>query len=470
MARRDLPTGTAVLERLAAHGISRSVLALCVLWLVAVGPIVADMSAQPAPRFALTGALVDDGAIIIDGYRLGVDKAERDGHLYSDKAPGQEVIAVPAYAAARAVGAEPARVDRVEGNLTLWWVTFWSATLPGVGIILLVAVAGHRRGTPVPVAALATLLFGTLLLPFSVNLYGHVLAALLGFAAWVVLDRRPSTTGRALAAGGLVGVAVLVEYQMAIVALALLGLLVVRRRWSGVIAFAAAGLPCAVALGAYQAAAFGSPWSSGYGGKDAHQGATLLVTGVPRPDNALSMLVGPRGLFLFTPVVLLALVGLVQRWRQTRDSGAAVGLVVAAGFLLLQAGWQNPYGGEMPGPRYVIPMLPFLGLGLGHIWLRTPPLLRRWVAGISVASMVIASAGDHLLGGSTPAVTGHLNQIAADGVNPVVWSLALGPVGWVLYAASVIGAIWLYRSTSAGERTVPVVGAEVASPTHSPVG
>ena len=276
-------TATTALERLAAHGISRPVLALCLLWLVAVGPIVTDMSAQPAPRFALTGALVDDGAIVIDGYRLGVDKAERDGHLYSDKAPGQEVLAVPAYVAARAVGAEPARVDRVESNLTLWWVTFWSAVLPGVGIILLVAVAGHRRGTPVPVAALATLAFGTMLLPFSVNLYGHVLAALLGFAAWLVIDRRPSTIGRALVAGGLVGVAVLVEYQMAIVALALVALLVVRRSWTGLVAFAAAGLPSAVALGAYQAAAFGSPWSSGYGGKDAHQGATLLVTGIPRP-------------------------------------------------------------------------------------------------------------------------------------------------------------------------------------------
>ena len=131
----------------------------------------------------------------IDGYRLGPDHTDRDGHVYSDKAPGQEVLAVPAYLGARLVGADPARTGRIEGNLSLWWVTLWSAGLPGVGIILLVAVAAHRRGTPIPPPALATLAFGTLLLPFSINLYGHLLGALLGFGAWLVIDRRPASLG-----------------------------------------------------------------------------------------------------------------------------------------------------------------------------------------------------------------------------------------------------------------------------------
>ena len=144
----------------------------------------------------------------------------------------------------------------------------------------------------------------------------------------------------------------------------------------------------------------------------------------------------------------MALIGLAQRWRSSRDEGALVALLVAAGFLLLQAGWQNPYGGEMPGPRYVIPMLPFLGLGLAHCWSSTNPVVRRWVAGISVTSMVLASVGDHLLADGTAAVAGHLRQLPVDGVNPTVWSLALGPVGWVLYAATTSAALWWYLRES----------------------
>ena len=71
-----------------------------------------------------------------------------------------------------------------------------------VAILAMVAVAAHRRGTPVPPPALATLGFGTMLLPFGTNLYGHVLGGALGYGAWLVLDGGPGSWRRALVAGG----------------------------------------------------------------------------------------------------------------------------------------------------------------------------------------------------------------------------------------------------------------------------
>lgn len=428
------------MDRFAANGITRAVLALCAVWLVAIGPIVHDLSAQGAPRIALTGALVDDGDIKIDNYLVGFDYTERDGHIYSDKAPGQEILAIPPYVVGKLVGAEKAVVRRVSENLTVWWSTLWTAMLPAVSIIVMVAVAAHRRGTPIPAPALATLAFGTMLLPFAANLYGHVLGAALGYGAWLVIDQPASSSSwrRGLVAGSLIGLAVTVEYPLAIVGAVLAGLLLVRRNWGSLVTFGLAGVPFAVLLAVYQNAAFGSPFSSGYQHKTYHEDATLFITGIPKLTTLAQVLFGQRGMLLFTPVVAVGLVGLVKRWKETRDQGAMVSLCVSTGFILLQAGWVNPWGGDGPGPRYVIPMLPFLGIGLAHMWRRTPAPIRRFVVIISVASMLLPTVTNHLMADGTFLLAGPLRRLVEDGPNPNVWTIVLGPVGWVVYAASVL--------------------------------
>lgn len=443
-----------LLDRLEAVGITRAVLGICALWLVAFAPIVHDLTAQGAPRLALTGAMVDDGDIKIDDYMVGFDYTERDGHIYSDKAPGQEVLAVPAYVVATAVGAEKAVVRRADANLTLWWVTLWSSMLPAVAIVAMVAVASKRRNTPIQIPALATLTFGTMLLPFGTNLYGHVLGAALGYAAWLVLDRTSASWQRGAVAGGLIALAVTVEYPLALVGIALAVLLVVRRHWRSLVAFGLAGVPFAVVLAIYQNAAFGSPFSSGYQHKSYHEDSTLFITGIPKLTTLAQVLFGAKGLFLFTPVVLVGLIGLVKRWQETRDQGAALSMGVSAAFIMLQAGWSNPWGGDGPGPRYVITMLPFLGIGLAHFWDRVPARVRRPVVLVSVASMVLPTITLHLVGTGTILLAGPLRNLFDRGPNPTVWSIALGPLGWVLYLVSVVVvARWAMQATVA-ERSV----------------
>lgn len=427
--------------RLAGVGITPGVLALCLLWLVALGPIVQPMTAQGAPRLAMTGALLDDRDIKIDDYLVGFDYTEREGHIYSDKAPGQVVLAVPVYAASQLVGADAAIVERVEENLTLWWLTFWSAGVPAVALIAMVAVGCHRRGRPIPLAALATLSFGTMLAPMGVNLYGHVLGAALGFGAWLLIDRTEVSVRRGALVGALVGLAVVVEYQMALVGVALLVALAVRRRWGAIAAFVAAGVPFALALGVYQYAAYGSPFSSGYQHKEYHEGATLFITGIPKPTTMAAVLLGSRGLLLFTPIVAVGLWGLVQLWRRHRDEGVVISVAVVVAFLLLQAGWSNAWGGGGPGPRYVIPMLPFLGIGLAAVWTSVPELLRRFVVAVSLASMLLASIADHLIPAGGTLLVSSLEKLLQEGPVATVWTVALGPAGWVVYAVTVALAL-----------------------------
>jgi hypothetical protein len=69
-------------------------------------------------------------------------------------------------------------------------------------------------------------------------------------------------------------------------------------------------------------------------------------------------------LLVISPVVLAAAYGLVLLGRRYRPEAIVCGSVVAA-FAVLESGYFNPYGGLSPGPRFFVPALPFLALGLG---------------------------------------------------------------------------------------------------------
>jgi hypothetical protein len=127
-------------------------------------------------------------------------------------------------------------------------------------------------------------------------------------------------------------------------------------------------LPPAVALGAYNWAAFDSPFHLSYRyvanayTEQQHHG--LFGIGVPTLHGLREALVGNRGLLVFSPVVLAAAVGLVLLWRRGHRAEALLAGTVSVLFVLLDAGYFLPYGGGTPGPRFLAPALPFLVLGL----------------------------------------------------------------------------------------------------------
>lgn len=233
-----------------------------------------------------------------------------------------------------------------------------------------------------------------------------------------------------------------VEYPLAVVAMVLGIWLLARGRWAQALAFALAGAPFAIAVGTYQAVAFGSPFSSGYTDKEPLAESTVLVTGIPNPITLLQVLVGARGLLVFMPIVAVGIYGLFRRWFETRDDGAVVALAVVGGFLLVQAGWSNPWGGDSAGPRYVTPMLPFLAVGLSTAWASVPPRLRRLVLGVSLTSMVLPTITLHLVNEGAVLISGSIAKLVDNGLNPTVWSLAFGWLGTSVWAVTSGAAIW----------------------------
>jgi hypothetical protein len=411
---------------------------LALLVVVVVGPVVAPNSSQPAARIALTAAFVDHRSVDLGPYRdeLGVDFATYKGHLRSDKAPGQPLFAIPAYALARLVGAESASQPRVHRNLELWFLTFWSATLPLAFLIALLYVECcrfARRGAALAVALL--MVFGTMLLPFGSVLFAHDLAALCGFGAWLLLNRGPVGPRKAAAAGLLAGAAVLMEYELGIVVVALAAYLFVRDR-PRIGAFLAGGVAPGLVLAWYQWRAFGAPWRTPAAFYHLRSGYKL-----PSAHDLWWMFGGGRGLWVGAPIAIVgigAALWLAAAVRGAVRDDAIVALAIIVPYIVLCAGWSGTPLLVDPGPRYLIPALPFLAVPLVVLWER-----------LRVVAIPAALLGAAVAAGATwmllvvrrtyNILDVYRYYLSHRMFNPTLWSMAFGRVGTIFYAASVAG-------------------------------
>ena len=118
--------------------------------------------------------------------------------------------------------------------------------------------------------------------------------------------------------------------------------------------------------------------------------------GRPHPRVALELLFSNRGLLVLSPVLALAGVGTVLLYRRGWRAEALTIGGIALAFLAYDSGYVNPFGGDVPGPRFLIPAIPFLGVALAPCYRRLPgPTLALAVA--SGVLMVVATGAQPLL-------------------------------------------------------------------------
>ncbi|HEX8159065.1 MAG TPA: hypothetical protein VF526_16900 [Solirubrobacteraceae bacterium] len=402
---------------------------------------------------ALSRAL-SHGTAKIDSWHWEThDVAWSGGHYYSVKPPGLVFATYPLFAALEGAGFERLARDariRAESNGGVAWMSrqlpvesygydrtraqsareaiaddaplTWAlgllgVLLPALVLLLVLARLVDRLTPETGVAAALTLAAGTMILPFSTLYFSHLLSAALAFCAFALTWRErdgPSRPRWLAVAGLLAGLAIVCEYPLAIAAL-IVGLYAVSRRGAPVqltrraAAYGAGVLAGASPLLAYQWLAFGSPLhmsyanavaDTGFSGHDVlglNDGGFFGIT-APRIVDGLSLLVGGRGLLTLAPVLVVAIAGVVVLHREGRHRAETRTIIaIAVAYLLYNAGYWLPFGGGSPGPRFLIPILPFVALGLGIAWRRWPAVTLA-LAAISTTTMVAATMSYPMIG------------------------------------------------------------------------
>ncbi|MFC1466073.1 MAG: hypothetical protein ACFLMY_14625 [Candidatus Brachytrichaceae bacterium NZ_4S206] len=364
-------------------------------------------------RLNMVVAVVDDGTFQIDRYvhgQLGfgktVDYAKVGDHYYSDKAPGVAFLGIPIYAGLRLTLDWPVMdrlterlanseafkatlresgsgvvEDKVRYALAQVALSFLTNAIPSALLCVLLYQLARGFGARPSTSAFVALAYGLLTPAFAYAnaFYGHQLSAAMLVAAFYLIfslgkpDAPRPSAPRALAIGLLLGYSVVTEFPAALVAgiLALYAIyMFLRRAASGGLVWVFIGLSvCAAALMIYNNAVFGGPFKLGYSSSELWQqqhSAGLMSLTLPHWEAAFGITFSPfRGLFVLSPIMLLALPGFVLWWRSGEARAAClVSLFSVLAMFLFNASSIMWWGGFAVGPRYLLPGLPFMALAL----------------------------------------------------------------------------------------------------------
>jgi hypothetical protein len=352
-------------------------------------------------RILMTESIVVDGTFAVDGpiavYGDSQDQSVREGRTYSDKAPGISYLGVPVDWLVRPL------LPRAQGTAyAAYWplrhvlVAFLVAAPAVLGLFALVLSAGG--GPTAQRAWMAALLcVATPMLTYGITLFSHVPAALMVAGAWLLTARGRPTVARAGLAGVLAGFAVTTEYPTLLLG-AVFGLVLICRRPIPLAAAAAYGAGVAAGILPtllYHAAAFGSPFTTGYDFKVDPEHARIIASGAsgvvwPSWERFHGVILSARrGLLFYCPMLVLAVAGIAARRRHAPREAWGVAAASAV-YLLFGAAFVDWQGGWCAAARHLIPIVPLLAIAV--VWSAEAAGERRWFPGALAALAGVSAA------------------------------------------------------------------------------
>ena len=370
------------------------------------------------------------------------------GDLYSKKGFGASLL--------------PALLIRLATLRTDWGLVyaafFANALVTALGALVLAALVrrlGYRPGTALIMGGVYGL--ATLAMPYARTLFGEPTVALALLATLYGLRRSVATrsAGWSLAAGAALGLAICPRAINApLIVLFALYLWQSSRDRRLLVVFLASSLACGLGGYAwYNAYRFGSPLVTGY---QFSQGESFST---PPWIGFYGLLFSPfRGLFWFSPILLAAPFGIVRWWARHRWE-TLVALCLSGFYILLFSAWWMWWGGFAWGPRFLLPVVPFILLLTAPLWELPRARWALWgLALISLLVQILAVSADFSLTETVLENTfGHPESSAAmfdPRWSPILlqlrhlaqgfWDIAWKSIGvraWPVVAGSLLGII-----------------------------
>jgi hypothetical protein len=321
-----------------------------------------------------------------------------DGRLYPLYPHGQALLQAPLYLIGRTLGGwQSTLVSYALARCAVAWFNPIVIALTSWLIMLFGSRLGFRWRLSLGLGGAYA--FGTMALAYTHTHFGEpALAMLYVGAAYTLFRARDADAGLRrwlILAGVCLGVAMLVRVRAVIVLPAFLIYAVVtqRRRRDLAAMLLPIGL-AAIWIAAWNMVRFGSPLQTG---------DSLIVADIgfntPLLFGLYGLLLSPgKGLFVYNPVALAGLVGVLRLLRQRRAE-ALLFVLISLTLLVFHAVYDLWSGGWNWGPRFLLPLLPFWLLGAGNLFSGRHRRLARAVVlaacGLGLAINLPAALVDH---------------------------------------------------------------------------
>ncbi len=270
---------------------------------------------------------------------------EIDGSTFSIYPALPAVMAAPAFFLARFAFDLDEDGAAFAGKLA-------SSLFSAIAIAVFFLAVGRRHPVTDARWAALVLALGTSLWSTSQALWQHPAAALWLCVSLLFIARAEENDAWAGRAG--LPLSLMVAARHADVALCVVLAVGIAVRWPRrLLALIAWAVPVVALVGLYQWLVFGAPWRHGFSD-------SLGRFSEPWGVGQLGLLFSPgKGLYVFPPVALVGLVGLLRAWRRERWLASTLGLAFLA-HLAFIGRWREWHGGECFGPRLMTDAVPLL--------------------------------------------------------------------------------------------------------------
>lgn len=316
---------------------------------------------------AVTESLVKRGNFAIDQIAWnqdqsgGIGRYGTDGHLYSKYGWAQSLMASPLYILAMLVPLFGLVQTTMLFNAII-------TALTAAFLFLLTRQLGFGKGTGVLMVLLFS--FTTLAWVYAKYFFSEPLTALLFVVAFYVMraGREEITHRQALIAGILLGLSVATKSASALFLIFYYLLPVstwlrqsrsenipISRLLTRLVMLSIPIAVFALSVGMYNFARFGSPLDAGYNADETFNGDIII--------GVYGLLFTPgKSLFLYSPILLVFFLGYPAFFRRYRTQALFI-LAIIVTTILLYAKWHAWHGGWGWGPRFLVPVIPFLLIG-----------------------------------------------------------------------------------------------------------